>query len=76
MGDVYRARDTRLGREVAIKILPEELSHDPRRLSRLEKEARAADALNHPNVLDVHDIGADEDAPCMSSTLREGFPFS
>jgi Tol biopolymer transport system component/predicted Ser/Thr protein kinase len=58
MGEVYRARDTRLGREVAIKILPRELAADPERLRRFEQEARAASALNHPNVVVVHDVGS------------------
>jgi eukaryotic-like serine/threonine-protein kinase len=57
MGEVYRARDSRLGRDVAIKVLPSELSSDPGRLKRFEQEARAASALNHPNVVTVHDIG-------------------
>jgi serine/threonine protein kinase len=53
MGEVYRARDTRLGRFVAIKVLPSFLSHDLERLHRFELEARAAAALNHPNILAV-----------------------
>ena len=57
MGEVYRARDPRLGREVAIKVLPEALRTDPERLRRFEQEARAAGALNHPNILAVYDVG-------------------
>src|SRR5262245_2604695 len=58
MGDVYRARDTRLGRDVAIKVLPAAFARDPDRLTRFEREARAVAAINHPNILAVHDIGA------------------
>jgi serine/threonine protein kinase/tetratricopeptide (TPR) repeat protein len=57
MGEVYRARDTRLGREVAIKVLPASFSSDPDRLRRFEQEARAASALNHPNIVTVYDVG-------------------
>src|SRR5688572_21172800 len=60
MGEVYRARDPRLGREVAIKVLPEARSADPERLRRFRQEARAAGRLNHPNVLTVFDIGESE----------------
>ena len=58
MGEVYRARDPRLGRDVAIKVLPPALSADADRLQRFEQEARAAAALNHPNILAVFDVGA------------------
>ncbi|MGQ0732075.1 MAG: protein kinase domain-containing protein, partial [Acidobacteriota bacterium] len=57
MGEVYRARDTRLGRDVAIKVLPASLANDDARLQRFEQEARATSALNHPNILTVHDVG-------------------
>src|SRR5262245_36167662 len=57
MGVVYKARDTRLGRDVAVKVLPPVFARDPDRLSRFEREARAVAAINHPNILSVHDIG-------------------
>jgi serine/threonine protein kinase len=57
MGEVYRAYDTQLGRDVAIKVLPAHFSSDPDRLRRFEQEARAAAALNHPNILAVHQLG-------------------
>ena len=72
MGEVYRAKDTRLGREVAVKILPAAFSGDPDRLRRFEQEARAAGALNHPNILTIHDIGAHEGSPYVVSELLEG----
>ena len=56
MGEVYRARDTRLGREVAVKVLPELFANDPDRLARFEREARAVAALSHPNILGIHDL--------------------
>ena len=58
MGEVYRARDERLGRDVAIKVLPAEFASDPDRLKRFEQEARAVAALNHPNILAIHDVGS------------------
>ncbi len=72
MGEVYRARDSRLQREVAIKILPATYSSDPQRLHRFEQEARAAAALNHPNILSVYDIGRQEESPYIVSELLDG----
>ena len=72
MGEVYRASDPRLGREVAIKVLPAAFASDPERLQRFEQEARAAAALNHPNILAVHDIGRCDGAPFIVSELLEG----
>jgi TolB-like protein len=72
MGEVYRARDTRLGREVAIKVLPREYSADADRLRRFEQEARAAGVLNHPNILTIYDIGTHGGAPYLVSELLEG----
>jgi hypothetical protein len=72
MGEVYRARDMRLDREVAIKVLPAALMQDPERLSRFEVEAKVTGALNHPNILTVHDIGNYEGAPYIEAELLEG----
>ncbi len=72
MGEVYRARDPRLGRDVAIKVLPPAFSADPERLRRFEQEAQAAAGLNHPNILAVHDIGTHDGAPYIVSELLEG----
>jgi Tol biopolymer transport system component len=72
MGEVYRAHDTRLNREVALKILPPAVTHDPERLRRFEQEARAAAALNHPNILAVFDFGFAGESPYVISELLEG----
>ena len=72
MGEVYRARDPRLGRQVAIKVLPGALASDPDRLHRFEREARAASALNHPNILTVHELGRHGEAPYLVTELLEG----
>ncbi len=72
MGEVYRARDSRLGRDVAIKVLPSSLSADSDRLRRFEQEARAAAALSHPNILAVFQMGTYEGAPYLVSELLEG----
>jgi serine/threonine protein kinase/Tol biopolymer transport system component len=72
MGEVYRAFDERLGRDVAVKVLPAVFSADGERLKRFDQEARAASALNHPNVLAIFDIGAHDAAPYIVSELLEG----
>ena len=72
MGEVYRARDTKLGRDVDIKVLPAALSADAERLGRFEQEAQAAGALNHPNILVIFHIGTHEGAPYIVSELLEG----
>jgi len=72
MGEVYRARDTRLGRDVALKILPASLTQNPDRLHRFEQEARAVAALNHPNILALFDIGRHDGSPFLVSELLEG----
>src|ERR1039457_4240580 len=72
MGEVYRAQDTRLGRDVALKILPESFARETDRLRRFEQEARAVAALNHPNILAIHDIGQHEGSPFLVSELLEG----
>jgi eukaryotic-like serine/threonine-protein kinase len=72
MGEVYRARDPRLGRDVAIKVLPTYFCRDQDRLRRFEQEARAAGALNHPNILAVYDVGTHDGAPYLVTELLEG----
>src|SRR5271165_2278132 len=72
MGEVYRARDSRLEREVALKVLPESFAREADRLRRFEQEARAVAALNHPNILAVFDIGQQDGSPFLVSELLEG----
>jgi serine/threonine protein kinase len=69
MGVVYRARDNKLGRDAAIKVLPASLAEDAARLDRFEHEAQAAGALNHPNILSIFHIGTHEGAPYIASAL-------
>jgi eukaryotic-like serine/threonine-protein kinase len=72
MGEVYRARDTRLGRDVALKILPETFAQDADRLLRFEQESLAVAALNHPNILAIYDVGHHSNAPFLVTELLEG----
>jgi len=72
MGDVYRARDVRLGREVALKVLPRHLATRPELVGRFSQEARAASALNHPNIIAIHDIGEDDGMPYLAMELVLG----
>ena len=72
MGEVYRAKDTRLGRDVALKIVLESFAREPDRLRRFELEARAVAALNHPNILAIHDIGQHDGSPFLVSELLDG----
>jgi len=72
MGEVYRARDPRLHREVAIKVLPERLSQDPQALARFEREAKAVAAISHPNILGIHDVGNEGGATYIVTELLEG----
>ena len=72
MGEVLRARDTRIGRDVAIKVLPDDVTRDAERLRRFEQEARAAGTLNHPNLVTIHDLGTHDGAPYLVMELLEG----
>jgi tetratricopeptide (TPR) repeat protein len=72
MGEVFRARDERLEREVAIKVLPDSVAQNPERLTRFEREAKAVAALSHPNILEIHDFGAEGDITFAVTELLEG----
>ncbi len=72
MGEVYRARDPRLSRELAIKVLPASFSQDPDRLKRFEQEARSASALNHPNIITIHEIGSSDGTHYLAMELIDG----
>src|ERR1700716_3715591 len=75
MGEVYRARDARLGREVAIKVLPAALASDPERLKRFEREARSASSLNHPNIVTIYDVGSADSVSYIAMELVNGEPL-
>src|ERR1700682_4742468 len=75
MGEVYRAKDTRLGRDVALKILPVEMAQDHDRLARFQREARAVAALNHPNVVTVYSVEESDNVHFITMELLEGEPL-
>src|ERR1700690_4469663 len=75
MGEVYRARDSRLRRDVALKVLPAEVSRDPLRRQRFEREARAVAALNHPNIVAIYDVGEERGVSFIVTELVDGEPL-
>ncbi len=75
MGEVYKARDSRLGRDVAIKVLPSAFASEPERLKRFEREARSASALNHPNIVTIYDIGSADSISYIAMELVDGAPL-
>src|SRR5215469_3544799 len=72
MGEVYRARDTRLGRDAALKILPKDMSADPQRKQRFEREAKTISGLNHPNICVLHDVGSQDGVDYLVMECVEG----
>ena len=76
MGEVYRARDSKLNRDVAIKVLPESFAHDPDRLARFEREAQVLAALNHPNIAHIHGLEKSGTGPALVMELVEGDDLS
>ena len=75
MGEVYRATDTKLGRDVALKVLPAEMAHDPERLARFRREAKALAQLDHPNIVTIHSVEESDGVHFLTMQLVEGMPL-